>query len=133
MSLSLEEIAANIAYRVEKSDQGLKEAIDNAALENWNLTVNRLYYAVFYLALAINLKNNESAKTHNGTYNLFNRKYIATGIFSPEEGRLYRQLFTMRHTGDYDDFFDWGKDDVMPLIPRVRELLSKMKMMLRED
>lgn len=81
MSLSPEEIAAIIAYRVEKSDQGLKEAIDNAALENWNLTVNRLYYAVFYLALAINLKNNESAKTHNGTYNLFNRKYIATGIF----------------------------------------------------
>lgn len=44
-----------------------------------------------------------------------------------EEGRLYRQLFSMRTTGDYDDMFDWNQDDVMPLIPQVSALLDKMK------
>lgn len=130
MGLSPEEISAIIAYRLEKSYQALKEANDNAKLGNWSLTVNRLYYAVFYMALAINLKNQEVSKTHNGTYNLFNRKYIATGVFSTDEGRLYRQLFTMRHTGDYDDFFDWTEDDVVPLLPRVERLLEKMKTLL---
>lgn len=130
MGLSPEEIEAIIQYRLEKSAQAMKEALDNAKLKNWNLTVNRLYYSVFYYALAINLKNQDIAKTHNGTYNNFNKKYIATGIFSPEEGRIYRQLFSMRHTGDYDDLFDWAEDDVLPLIPRVQMLLAKMRTLL---
>jgi len=130
MGLSPEEISAIIQYRLEKSNQAIKEAKDNANLGNWSLTINRLYYATFYMALAINLKNKEIAKTHNGTYNLFNRKYIATGILSKSEGRLYRQLFSMRTTGDYDDLFDWGEDDVVPLIPEVEELIAKMKIIL---
>lgn len=130
MGLTPEEIATIIGYRLEKSTQAVKEAKDNAALGNWSLAVNRLYYAVFYMALAINLKNKEVAKTHNGTYNLFNRKYIATGVLSKEEGRLYRQLFSMRTTGDYDDLFDWGEEDVSPLIPDVMALLEKMRMIL---
>lgn len=130
MGLTPDEISAIIDYRLEKSAQAVKEARDNASLGNWNLTVNRMYYATFYMALAINLKNKEIAKTHNGTYNLFNRKYIATGALSKEEGRLYRQLFTMRTTGDYDDLFDWGEEDVLPLIPKVETLLSKMRTLL---
>ncbi len=130
MGLSPEEIAAIISYRVEKSVQALKEAKDNAGLGNWSLTVNRLYYAVFYLALTINLKNQEMAKTHNGVYALFNKKYIATNVLNKEEGHLYRQLFTMRHTGDYDDLFDWTEDDVAPLIPKVESLLLKMSSLL---
>ena len=58
MSLSPEEIKAIIDYRIEKSAQAFKEAKDNATLGNWNLVVNRLYYAVFYMVLAILLKNN---------------------------------------------------------------------------
>ncbi|MDE6125531.1 MAG: HEPN domain-containing protein [Muribaculaceae bacterium] len=115
---------------MEKSAQAVKEAKDNANFGNWSLTVNRLYYATFYMALAINLKNKEIAKTHNGTYNLFNRKFIATGILSKEHGRLYRQLFSMRSTGDYDDLFDWDKDDVLPLIPQVESLLCEMRKIL---
>ena len=130
MGLSPEEIAAIISYRVEKSGQAFKEANDNAGLGNWSLTVNRLYYSVFYVALAINLKNQEMAKTHNGVYNLFNKKYIATNVLTREEGHLYRQLFTMRHTGDYDDLFDWTEDDVAPLLPRVENLLQTMSAIL---
>lgn len=130
MGLTPEEISAIIAYRVEKSIQAFKEANDNAGFGNWSLTVNRLYYAVFYLALAINLKNQEMAKTHNGVYNLFNKRYISTNILTKEEAHLYRQLFTMRHTGDYDDLFDWTEDDVSPLIPRVELLLQKMNVIL---
>lgn len=130
MGLSESEITAIIGYRVEKSAQAFKEAKDNANLGNWSLTVNRLYYATFYMALAINLKNKDVAKTHNGTYSLFNIKDIATGVMTKEEGRLYRQLFSMRTTGDYDDMFDWNQDDVMPLIPQVSALLDKMKQLL---
>lgn len=127
MTLSIEERNTIIAYRIEKAVRTLKEAKDNAALGNWSLAANRLYYAVFYMALAINLGNGNSSKTHNGTFSLFSKQYIATGLLSKEEGSLYRQLFTMRQTGDYDDLFDWEEEDVAPIVPKVEALIEKLK------
>ena len=51
---------------------------------------------------------------------------MATGIMTREEGGLYRHLFSMRQTGDYDDLFDWMEDDVRPLIPKVADLIDKI-------
>lgn len=131
MTLNRDEKNAIIQYRIEKSDLTFKEAKDNAALGNWSLTVNRLYYSTFYLALAINLSYGEISKTHNGTFSIFSKNFIATGLLSKEEGSLYRRLFTMRQTGDYDDLFDWEEEDVMPIIPLVSDLLKKMKTLIQ--
>ena len=130
MSLSPEEIKAIIEYRVEKSAQALKEAKDNAALGNWSLVVNRLYYATFYMVLVLLLKTNQMPKSHNGTYQLFNKNFIANGKLSKEEGRIYRKLFSMRNTGDYDDFFDWEEEDVRPLLSDTENLLNTLRKML---
>lgn len=131
MTLNRDEKNAIIQYRIEKSDLTFKEAKDNAALGNWSLTANRLYYSTFYLALAINLSYGEISKTHNGTFSIFSKNFIATGLLSKEEGSLYRRLFTMRQTGDYDDLFDWEEEDVMPIIPLVSDLLKKMKTLIQ--
>lgn len=73
----------------------------------------------------------EISKTHNGTFSIFSKNFIATGLLSKEEGSLYRRLFTMRQTGDYDDLFDWEEEDVMPIIPLVSDLLKKMKTLIQ--
>lgn len=130
MPLSINEKKDIIDYRVEKAYQTLKEAKDNAALGNWSLTANRLYYATFYMALAINLNNGESSKTHNRTFNIISRRYLATGLLTKEEGSLYRRLFSMRQSGDYDDLFDWSDSDILPLLPLVESLLNHMKTFL---
>lgn len=127
MTLASEERKAVIEYRKEKSYSALKEAVDNASLGNWSLAANRLYYAVFYMVLAVNLNNGESAKTHNGTFSIFSKRYIASGEMSREDGSLYRLLFSMRQSGDYDDLFDWTEEDVKPLIPKVEIFLKKIE------
>lgn len=131
MTLSPEEKDNIISYRVEKSRQTFKEATDNASLGNWSLAANRLYYAVFYRVLALNLKNGNYARSHSGTFGMFSKAYIATGILSKEESNLYRNLFSMRQTGDYDDLFDWTETDIAPLIPEVKSLLSHLDSLLR--
>lgn len=130
MTLLPEEKDAIIHYRIEKAYQALKEAEQNCELGNWSLTANRLYYASFYMALAVNLFAGESSRTHVGTFNLVSKQYIRTGLLSKEDGNLYRQLFNMRQTGDYDDLFDWEESDVMPIIPAVKELLNRMNKLI---
>lgn len=122
-----------ITYRIEKAYHTFREAVDNAQMGYWSLAANRLYYAVFYMALAINLKNGDSAKSHSGTFNLLSKRIKTEGILSHEEGNLYRTLFSMRQSGDYDDLFDWDQKDILPLIPRVESLLGKMKDLLLQN
>lgn len=126
MTLQDEEREAVVNYRIERSHQALKEAKDNIALQNWNLAVNRLYYATFYMAIAVILNNGYSAKSHNGVFNIISKNYIATGILSREDGILYRRLFSMRQTGDYDDLFDWTEDDVTPLLSKTETLINSL-------
>ena len=131
MTLNIEERNAVIEYRIEKSLLTLKEAKDNAALGYWSLTANRLYYSAFYLILALIIKDGDQAKTHNGAFDIFSRKYSSTGLISKEDGSLYRRLFTMRQSGDYDDLFDWESEDVLPLIPLVENFITTLLSIIR--
>lgn len=127
MELMPEEKKSIVEYRVERSFQALKEARDNASMGNWTLAVNRLYYAAFYMAIAITISRGDTAKSHNGVFNLISKNYIATGRLDRNDGALYRRLFSMRQTGDYDDLFDWTEDDVMPLLDKTRSLVETMQ------
>ena len=126
MTLSSIEKNDILQYRIERSLHTMKEAKENASLGNWNLTVNRLYYSVFYMALALNLKNGDNARTHNGVYSIFCKKYIASKILANDAGVVYRRLLSMRQSGDYDDMFDWTEEDVAPMIPKTEYLLERM-------
>lgn len=37
------------------------------------------------------------------------------------------EVFRMRQTGDYDDLFDWTEEQIIPYLPKVKELVSKIK------
>lgn len=131
MTLSIEEKNNIIHYRIEKAYQALKEARDNVSMSNWNLAVNRLYYATFYMAIALNLSNGETAKSHSGVFSIISKNYIATGALNKEAGALYRKLFSMRQTGDYDDLFDWEEDDVVPLVNKTEALVNSMRELIK--
>lgn len=131
MTLTSEEKNDIIQYRIEKSLQALKEARDNISMDNWNLAVNRLYYATFYMAIAVNLSKGETAKSHSGVFSIIAKNYIATGIMSKEAGALYRKLFSMRQTGDYDDLFDWTEEDVLPLLNPTESLIASMRELIK--
>lgn len=126
MALSDKERCDYVKYRIERAYQSLKEAKDNVDLGNWNLAVNRLYYASFYMAIALILSTGDNAKSHNGVFNVISMNYIATGILNKKAGILYRRLFSMRQSGDYDDLFDWTEEDVLPLINPVEELIGTL-------
>ena len=58
---------------------------------------------------------------------MIGQNYVRTGILSNEDGILLARLQNMRHTGDYDDFLDWTKEDVEPYIPKVESFIERVK------
>jgi len=43
-----------------------------------------------------------------------------------ELGRYYSNIFDKRHTGDYDDFIDYKKDDVLALVKPAKEFVAEI-------
>lgn len=65
MALTIEEKKAIIAYRIQKAENAMIEANDNANLKHWSLVANRLYYAVFHMASALMIDKGFTAKSHS--------------------------------------------------------------------
>jgi len=130
MGLSEDERDALVSYRINKSKNVLKEAIDVARLNHWNLAVNRLYYAIFHICSAILLFKGYTARTHSGVIQIMMREFVKTDILTKDEGALISTLFNMRNSGDCDDMFDWEETQVSPLIEPTRALLSKIERMI---
>ena len=126
MGLTEEERASLISYRLKKSEATFKEATDVFQLRHWGLVVNRLYYAVFYAGTALLLSSGHAMRSHAGFLTLIGQHYVIPGTLSKEEGKLISNLFRMRRTGDYDDTFDYEKEDVEPLIQPTAALIAKI-------
>ena len=127
MQLTDEERKAIVVYRLEKSNDAMVEAKDCASLGHWNLAANRLYYAAYYASSALLISAGYAAKTHDGTIGMIGQHYVRTGVLANEDGSLLARLQNMRHTGDYDDFLRWTKEDVEPYIAKTEAFVEKVK------
>lgn len=120
-----------IQYRIQRSDEFFKDAELLADNGRWQSCVNRLYYSSFHLIDALLTLDGISAKTHEGLKTKFLQLYVKTDEINMGLGKLYTQLLDWRHESDYSVFVEFDRNEVLPLIQRVRNLneilLEKIK------
>ncbi len=80
MTLSPEERAAIVAYRIEKAHETFKEAIAVNNLGYWSLAANRLYYAAYYASVAILIKNGIESNSHKGVIRMIGLYFVKNNI-----------------------------------------------------
>lgn len=119
-----------VRYRMFRAKDTLDDARILADKQKWNSTINRLYYASYYAVSALLLDFDIKSTTHNGTKSKFTEHFIKTNLISKENGKMYSQLFTWRHKGDYDDLFDFTFDKVDPYFEPVSNLIRIIEEML---
>lgn len=93
----------------------------------WNLAVNRLYYAVYYISVALLISRGIEATTHKGSIRMVGYSFVKDGLLTPADSQLLGRLFSMRQTGDYEDLYDWKEKDVVPIIPQVEEYIQRVR------
>ena len=130
--MTKEERDAVVELRIAKAYRAYEEAKGVVALKYWETIANRLYYAAYNAVTALLVANGDMAQTHSGVRHIFGLKFVKTGVLSPETGRLYHRLFSMRQTGDYDDTYDVAAEDVLPNIEPTGKLLDVVVAKARE-
>ena len=121
---------ALIKYRLERSDETLKEVEILTKESHFNAAVNRLYYACFYAVTALLVANGYSTQSHAGTKTLLGLHFITKGLLSNEHGKTYSRLFEIRHSGDYDDFVYCDKEMIDEYLPKAKEFINAIKVLL---
>ena len=132
-SLDKESRDSLIAYRIERAYGSLKEARLMARGEFYNAAINRLYYACYYMAIALLLKNNISAQTHSGVKTLLGMHFTSKGKLSISASKIFATLFEKRHSSDYDDFVYCDQEMFDELYPKAEAFIEEVKELIKSS
>lgn len=116
-----------INYRRKRAKESLEEA--KIMFENVKLfaTVNRIYYAIFYEAVALLLTKGLYSSKHSGIRSLFNREFVKTGVVGEAFGDFFNKMFEFRQRGDYEDFVEFKKEDVNLWFKKAKEFIQAIE------
>ncbi|WP_297971203.1 HEPN domain-containing protein [uncultured Bacteroides sp.] len=126
MSLTDEERKVIVRREYEKALQCYQQAEANFQMQIWEVVANRLYYAVFHGVTSLLIKDGHKVSTHKGVVMSFGLHYVATGMMTDNEGRLYSQLQTIREKADYNCIYQVEKTEVEKMMPLTEQLLAKI-------
>ncbi len=129
-SLDIESRNSLIAYRIERACGSLKEAKLMAEGGFYNASINRLYYACYYMAVALLLKNNISAQTHSGVKTMLGMHFTSNGKLSISASKIFTTLFEKRHSSDYDAFVYCDQEMFDELYPKAEAFIEEVKNLL---
>jgi uncharacterized protein (UPF0332 family) len=116
-----------ITYRIQRAKETLQEVQLHIENELWITAINRIYYACFYAVSALLLKQDIATRTHAGTRQMFGLHFVKTQLIPTELGKFYSDIFEMRHVGDYDDFVDYTKEDVLEALLPAAALIETIE------
>ncbi|MHB8778660.1 MAG: HEPN domain-containing protein [Anaerolineales bacterium] len=97
MTDNSDEINANL-QRAETSIRAAKDMIEKGY---YDIAASRAYYAAFYAASALLLKQNIDTNKHSGVIASIHRLFVKEGKLDKEQGKNLNWLFELRGVGDY--------------------------------
>ena len=119
-----------VKYRLDKAYETLDEVSVHIGNKFYRTAANRLYYACFYAATALLISDGYETHTHHGVKTLLGLHYIKEKKIDDSLGNVFRKLFDLRQTGDYDDWIDIDEDDVRPLVEPAEKFIEEMKKLI---
>ena len=117
----------NIQYRLLRARETYQDAIYLFEKGSINSSINRLYYSAFYATIALLLNKDIEVKSHNGVKQKLGEEFVLKGIISRELAKTYSILADYRHKGDYDDLFDFDKENVESLLAPVKGYIDRIE------
>jgi uncharacterized protein (UPF0332 family) len=95
--------------------------------------INRAYYAMFYLLLALFIKNNIEVNTskHTGIISIFDNAFIKTGIIDKKYSKILHSIFNERQIGDYKELMDISFEKAVEYVEKTREFIEEIKKIIK--
>lgn len=115
-------------YRLHKAEQCLKSAeiILNAG-EDYNLVINRSYYAIFHAMRSILALEGKDFEKHSAVISYFRKEYIKTNRIPVEASHIIGNAFNNRNDSDYEDFYEPSAEEAKEQFNEAKKFLEIVK------
>ena len=111
-------------YRLEKAKKDLERAKQVFDFQDYTLTTNRSYYAIFHAMRAVNALDGFDSKKHSGVIAHFNYEHVKNGDFPKEITKMIKAAMEIRHNSDYEDFYIVSKDTAEKQLENAEYIVS---------
>lgn len=112
---------------LEKAARYLASAALLLDAGDFDSSVSRAYYAMFYAAEAALLSKGLSRSTHKGVISAFGEEFVKTGVFPATMGRNLSAAFQKRQVGDYGATPLVGRDDAQLVLDHARAFVEAVR------
>ena len=120
-----------LEFLIKRAMRYLKSAEILLKEGDYESSVSRTYYAMFYSAQAMLLTQNLSFSSHKGVISAFGKYFVKTGIFPREMGRALNMAFEKRQIGDYEYKFVISKEEAKKILGDGNDFVEKIVQYLR--
>jgi len=117
---------------LQRATKYLKSAEMLLNEKDYESSVSRTYYAMFYSVQAMLLTKNLSFSSHKGVISAFGEYFIKTSIFPREMGRELNRAFEKRQIGDYEYKFVISKEEAEEILANGKKFVEKIVQHLKE-
>ena len=116
---------------IERAEKYLKSAGMLFEEDDYESSVSRAYYAMFYIAEALLLTKGLSFSSHKAVISAFGEHFVKAGILPKEMGREFNRAFEKRQLGDYEYTFVISKDEAEQILQKGKEFMEKAREYLK--
>ena len=90
-----------ISENLQRAQTSINAAKDMLEKKYYDIAASRAYYAAFYAASALLLKEDIDTTKHSGVIASIHRLFVKEGKLDQAQGRNLQWLFDLRGVGDY--------------------------------
>ena len=117
---------------IEKAEKFLSTAENALNTGDYDSSVSRCYYAMFFMAEAVLLTKSLTASSHKGVISLFGEHFVKTKILERNLGKSLNDAYDKRLVGDYGVGFTVTEQQANDLLKTARDFVQKLKSYLKK-
>lgn len=121
------------ASLIERAKKYLKSSRMLLMDGDYESSVSRAYYAMFYSAEAVLLTKNLSFSSHRGVISAFGEYFVKTNIFPRAMGRELNRAFEKRQLGDYEYTFVISEDEAREILDQSKHFVESVILYLEKN
>jgi uncharacterized protein (UPF0332 family) len=122
-----------INYRIDQARNTILEVEFQIEHGYLAIAVNRIYYGMFYILLALAMKNGFKTSKHRQLLGWFNKEFVKTGKVSRKSGSIVNKAFEDRTDGDYGLFIEFSKEEVIQKMEDMRLFIRELTEFISTD
>lgn len=117
---------------LERADRYVQSAEMLLEDGDYESSISRIYYAMFFSVEALLLSKNLSFSSHKGVISAFGEHFIKTKVFPKEMGRELNRAFEKRQISDYEYTFVISEDEAKEMFDSGKEFVEKITYYLKK-